>query len=243
MPSSDLTLFAKWEDVKVDITYVSLGEALETLTYSAGDAVQDYTPDNGEENYAFLGWYYDDSFQDEFVPGSLLYQDVTLYARWHMGNTSYTVLHVFHDENGDPEDELEQKTVYWDAEIGRLYSAKALQRDDYIADRLYQSIVIAADAASNVITFNYYPVLNRLIRYTVYYQDEDGGNLIDPVTLENIEDEKYVAKVEAAYVPISGYTHNVYQITKWLTTDEDENVIIFVYTPNGPVSYTVDHLL
>ena len=60
----------------------------------------------------------------------------------------------------------------------------------------------------------------------MYYQDADGNNLIPSVT----KDTEY-STVTEQYVPIDNYAPRQHSITRNLTADPEQNIIIFVYDP------------
>ena len=64
------------------------------------------------------------------------------------------------------------------------------------------------------------------VSYTVYYQDTNGNDLIDPVT----KTTEY-STVTEQYVPIANYAPRLFQITQDLSSDAEQNKIVFIYDP------------
>ena len=99
-PKSDITLYAKWEEIIVEpteftVTFVTNGGSeVEPITAS----VIETSPETTQEGYNFLGWYTDNgTFKDKvdfpYAPQS----DITLYAKWEeiiVEPTEFTVTFV-----------------------------------------------------------------------------------------------------------------------------------------------------
>lgn len=64
------------------------------------------------------------------------------------------------------------------------------------------------------------------VSYTVYYQDANGNNLINPVT----KTTEY-STVTEQYVAIPNYAPRQFSITQDLSSDAEQNKIIFIYDP------------
>lgn len=64
------------------------------------------------------------------------------------------------------------------------------------------------------------------MQYTVHYQDANGNDLLDPVP----KTTEY-STVTEEYVPIPNYAPRQYSITQDLSSDEEQNKIIFIYDP------------
>ena len=62
------------------------------------------------------------------------------------------------------------------------------------------------------------------MKYTVYYQDANGKELLPPKT-ETTE----LSTVVEYYVPINGYAPRQFSITQDLTANSEQNKIIFIY--------------
>ena len=99
-PKSDITLYAKWEEIIVEPTEFTV-----TFVTNGGSKVQPITssvietsPETTQEGYKFLGWYTDNgTFEDKvdfpYAPKS----DITLYAKWKkiiVEPTEFTVTFV-----------------------------------------------------------------------------------------------------------------------------------------------------
>lgn len=82
VPTGNVTLYAKWEDIKYFVTLNSNGGTKYRLVTSNGLGIQLPVPVRAE--YVFDGWYENMDFSGEklgevYVP----YQSITLYAKWN----------------------------------------------------------------------------------------------------------------------------------------------------------------
>ena len=64
------------------------------------------------------------------------------------------------------------------------------------------------------------------MQYTVHYQDANGKDLLEPVP----KTTEY-STVTEEYVPIPNYAPRQYSITQDLSSDAEQNVIVFIYDP------------
>lgn len=96
--SGNLTLYAKWAETSVNITYVLNGgtaaDDLNPATYvSADGSVKLKAP--ARDGYDFLGWYQEDTYQNqiEYLNSGSVTEDLTLYAKWefHIYKVTYVL--------------------------------------------------------------------------------------------------------------------------------------------------------
>lgn len=77
-----ITLFAKWEIKKYNVTVYSFGEEIEELSITYNELITGL-PSLNEEGYVFDGWYSDSDFENEWnVATGKIQGDMTLYAKW-----------------------------------------------------------------------------------------------------------------------------------------------------------------
>lgn len=80
--TADTTLYAKWKDAPVTVTFDSQGgTAVDSITVEKGGVVEKPV-DPTRENYNFTGWYTDKDCTEEYDFESLVEGDMTLYAGW-----------------------------------------------------------------------------------------------------------------------------------------------------------------
>ena len=80
--SENITLYAKWEEKMVKITFNSMGgSSIDSLSVPQGGMVSKPT-DPTLDGYTFDGWYKDSGRTNKFDFGSKLESDTTLYAKW-----------------------------------------------------------------------------------------------------------------------------------------------------------------
>src|SRR5690554_136333 len=90
MPTSDLTLYAKWDLNSYTITFNSLGgSSVEPLTVNYNEAI--IAPEEPTRTgYTFSGWYSDESLTNEYIFTSMPANNITLYAKWSINTYSVT---------------------------------------------------------------------------------------------------------------------------------------------------------
>lgn len=80
--TADTTLYAKWKDAPVTVTFDSQGgTAVDSITVEKGGVVEKPV-DPTREGYEFTGWYEDEECTTEYDFESLVEGDMTLYAGW-----------------------------------------------------------------------------------------------------------------------------------------------------------------
>ncbi len=102
--TSDLTLYAKWEETKTVTTYTvdfnSNGGSDVTSQNVNSDEKVTKPADPTKKGYTFKGWFTDKDLTKEYSFNSTVTSDLTLYAKWEEEKivTTYTV--TFNSEGG-----------------------------------------------------------------------------------------------------------------------------------------------
>jgi uncharacterized repeat protein (TIGR02543 family) len=237
MPNRNLSLFAKWKPETFTVLFVC-GEESESAhqEVSGGDPVQPYTPTR--QGYVFLGWYKDRALTQPFSYAEKIYRDTTLYARWNAGYTSYTVLYLLNDPSGEPVAGHAAKEIQ-SVRVGDTITEQAAAIESYFSDSISKSLTLTADPTMNTIAFYY--VRAESGPYTVRYLDSDTNGPIPGVAEKHGMSSS--ARIVENYRAIAGYTPQRYQISAWLSTDPQQNVLTFYYDANEASEYTVQHMI
>lgn len=90
MPSSNFTLYAKWNVVQYTITFNSSGGSnVGSITRNYGSSVS--SPSNpNKSGYVFAGWYSDLNITQYFTFTTMPAENITLYAEWGTQGLVYT---------------------------------------------------------------------------------------------------------------------------------------------------------
>lgn len=86
----EITLYAKWEITTFTVSFVLYDlEQLDSITIDYDGLVS--IPETPErEEYTFVGWYSDDTFETEYDFTQKVTDDITLYAKWNR-TTAFTI--------------------------------------------------------------------------------------------------------------------------------------------------------
>ena len=79
--TSDITLYAKWTDLRFSITFENYGKGgnvYEILSHK----IPDNLPVLEDKDFSFAGWYYDDKFVNKVSVGDSVTSNIKLYAKW-----------------------------------------------------------------------------------------------------------------------------------------------------------------
>lgn len=239
MPSNNIALYAKWVNGLYTVTTYT-DDTVQTLyTYGGYDGKQEniekYTlavepTPPAKEGYVFIGWFYKDGETEKPFSFTMpITKDYDLYPKFSEPMAvSYTV-HYY--KAGTTEKVADDRTnsvmigttVTEKAKMGtELNLLPADKQNKYYPTNTSTSVII--NRLSQEIIFYYTEATE--VKYTVYYQDAEGNNLIDPATKTtgfSIVTEEYVA--------IPNYSPRQYQITQDMSSDETNNKIIFIYDP------------
>lgn len=114
-------------------------------------------------------------------------------------------------------------TVTEKAKMGKeLNLVSSDMQNKYYPTNTSTSVII--NQIDQEIIFYYTEATN--VKYTVYYQDANGNDLLTPKT----ETTEY-STVTEQYVPIPGYAPRQFSITQDLTANSEQNKIVFIYDP------------
>lgn len=239
MPSNNIALYAKWVNGLYTVrTYTD--DTMQTLyTYEGYNGVQEniekYTlamePTSPvKDGYVFVGWFYkEDGGEKPFSFTMPITKDYDLYPKFSEPvAVSYTV-HYY--KAGTTEKVADDRTnsvmigttVTEKAKMGtELNLLPADKQNKYYPTNTSTSVII--NQIDQEIIFYYTEATS--VSYTVYYQDANGNNLINPVT----KTTEY-STVTEQYVPIANYAPRLFQITQDLSSDAEQNKIVFIYDP------------
>lgn len=232
MPYHNQVLYAKWKLVTHTVRLFQTEDAAEPL-YTYTDvthgtcvaAVED--PKNG--SYSFAGWWYkdEDGVEKRFDFSMPIRRDMDIYAKWS-DNTMvpFTIHFMLDDETTRVADDytdyaLAGTTLTVDALTGSsLYPD---YQKGYFPHVKSHNVKMMVDG-TNEFTFIY--TRKDTVKYTVRYVDAaTGKDLIESVTKDTSD-----AIVTENFVAIEGYRPDAYQKRLILSSNEEENVIIFYYT-------------
>lgn len=239
MPANNIALYAKWVNGLYTVrTYTD--DTLGTLyTYEGYSGVQEkivkYTlatapTDPKKDGYAFVGWFYKDGEAEKPFSFTMpITRDYDLYPKFSEPTmVTYTVHYYKAETTVKLADDRTNSvmigtTVTEKAKMGtELNLLSGEMQKKYYPKKTSTSEVIKAEGQEIIF---YYTEASSM-QYTVYYQDANGKDLIDPVnkTTEN-------STVVEQYVAIPNYAPRQYSITKDMSLDQEQNKIVFVYDP------------
>ena len=149
--TEDTELKAKWEIIKVTITFMSLDEVVETKTYNYGDEIK--APTVRREGYTFTGW------SPKYV--GVAKNDTTYTANWRVN--TYRI--KFIDHNGNV---ISNKT----------YTYGSMVEEPVKPNRTGYIFAGWSPSVEKVCTGNAeYKATYRIMTYTVSFVDYDGKEI------------------------------------------------------------------
>lgn len=239
MPSNNIALYAKWVNGLYTVKTFT-DDTIQTLyTYDGYTGVQadiekytlatEPTPP-AKDGYVFVGWFYKDGETEKPFSFTMpITKDYDLYPKFSEPvAVSYTV-HYY--KAGTTEKVADDRTnsvmigttVTEKAKMGtELNLLPADKQNKYYPTNTSTSVII--NQIDQEIIFYYTEATS--VSYTVYYQDANGNDLINPVT----KTTEY-STVTEQYVPIANYAPRHYSITRDMSSDAEQNKIIFIYDP------------
>lgn len=237
MPSHDIALYAKWVNGLFTVRTFTDKTMTTPYTYDGYNGVQEnivkYTlataPADPEMNgYQFIGWFYKDGEAEKPFSFTMpITKDYDLYPKFSEPTTIKYTVHYYKD--GTKEKVADDRTNY--VMIGTTVTEKAKMGKDLnlvepgMQNKYYPTNTSTSETINQIdqeITFFYTKATS--VEYTVYYQDVNGNDLIDPVT----KTTEY-STVTEQYVPINGYAPRQFSITQDLTANSEQNKIVFIY--------------
>ena len=237
MPSHDIALYAKWVNGLFRVRTFTDKTMKDLYTYDGYNGVQEnivkYTlatapADPKMNGYQFIGWFYkEDGVEKPFSFTMPITKDYDLYPKFsEPKEVTYTV-HYY--KLGTKDKVADDRTNY--VMIGTTVTEKAkMGKALNLVPQDMQNKYYPTNTSTSV---NIYQIDQEIIffyteatsvEYTVYYQDVNGNDLIDPVT----KTTEY-STVTEQYVPINGYAPRQFSITQDLTANSEQNKIIFIY--------------
>ena len=239
MPASNVALYAKWVNGLYTVKTFT-DDSMKTLyTYDGYNGVQDsivkyttapVTPTAPtKDGYVFAGWFYQDTDGSEqpFSFTMPITQDYNLYPKFtNQAMVSYTVHYYLEGTTEKLADDRTNTamigtTVTERAKMGTELNL-AEEGHSYFPNNTSTSVVL--NGADMEIIFYYKKDVT--VPYVVKYVDEDNK----PLHADKNVDNNTFSVVTETYVPIANYTPKQFRITKELSQDSSQNVIVFVYT-------------
>ena len=239
MPAANVALYAKWVNGLYTVKTFT-DDSMQTLyTYDGYNGVQDsivkyttapVTPTAPtKDGYVFAGWFYQDTDGSEqpFSFTMPITQDYNLYPKFtNQAMVSYTVHYYLEDTTVKLADDRTNTamigtTVTERAKMGTELNL-AEEGHSYFPNNTSTSVVL--NGADMEIIFYYKKDVT--VPYVVKYVDEDNK----PLHADKNVDNNTFSVVTETYVPIANYTPKQFRITKELSQDLTQNVIVFVYT-------------
>lgn len=239
MPAANVALYAKWVNGLYTVKTFT-DDSIKTLyTYDGYNGVQDsivkyttapVTPTAPtKDGYVFAGWFYKDTDGSEqpFSFTMPITQDYNLYPKFtNQAMVSYTVHYYLEGTTDKLADDRTNTamigtTVTERAKMGTELNL-AEEGHSYFPNNTSTSVVL--NEADMEIIFYYKKDVT--VPYVVKYVDEDNK----PLHADKNVDNNTFSVVTETYVPIANYTPKQFRITKELSQDSYQNVIVFVYT-------------
>lgn len=239
MPSNNIALYAKWVNGLYTVrTYTD--DTMQTLyTYEGYNGVQEniekYTLATEptppvKDGYVFVGWFYKDGETEKPFSFTMpITRNYDLYPKFSEPRAVEYVVHYYKIDTTEKvaDDRINSvmigTTVTEKAKMGtELNLLPADKQNKYYPTNTSTSVII--NQIDQEIIFYYTETTS--VSYTVYYQDANGNNLINPVT----KTTEY-STVTEQYVPIANYAPRLFQITQDLSSDAEQNKIVFIYDP------------
>ena len=239
MPSNKIAMYAKWVNGLYTVrTYTD--DTMQTLyTYEGYNGVQEniekYTLATEptppvKDGYVFVGWFYKDGETEKPFSFTMpITRNYDLYPKFSEPRAVEYVVHYYKiwttEKVADDRTNsvMIGTTVTEKAKMGtELNLLPADKQNKYYPTNTSTSVII--NQIDQEIIFYYTEATS--VSYTVYYQDANGKNLINPVT----KTTEY-STVTEQYVPITNYAPRLFQIAQDLSSDAEQNKIVFIYDP------------
>ena len=239
MPSNNIALYAKWVNGLYTVrTYTD--DTMQTLyTYDGytGEQknIEKYTlatepTSPAKDGYVFIGWFYKDGETEKPFSFTMpITRNYDLYPKFSEPRAVEYVVHYY--KIGTTEKVADDRTN--SVMIGTTVTEKAKMGTELnLVDPSLQNKYYPTNTSTSVVINQvdqeiiFYYTEATSVSYTVYYQDANGNNLIDPVT----KTTEY-STVTEQYVPIANYAPRQFSITRDMSSDAEQNKIVFIYDP------------
>ncbi len=239
MPSHDIALYAKWVNGLYTVRTFT-DDAMQSLyTYDGYTGVQmdieKYALATAptapqKDGHVFVGWFYRDGDTEKIFSFTMpITRNYDLYPKFSQPMAVEYTVHYYKEGTTQRVASDETRSV----QIGTTVTEKAKmgkeldllpedQQNRYYPTNTGTSEII--HRSGQEITFYYKEAAS--MRYTVYYRDANGKELHDPVTRTTES-----STVTENYVPIPNHAPRQYSITQDLSSDAEQNVIVFIYDP------------
>lgn len=239
MPSNNIALYAKWVNGLYTVTTYTDETMKELYTYDGYSGVQrdieKYTLAKEpmapkKDGYVFVGWFYKDGDAEKLFSFTMtITRDYNLYPKFSEPMyLAYTVHYYIEGTETPVADDstrtaLVGTTVTEKAKMGsELNLVPSDMQSKYFPNNTSTSVKIDKEGIEIIF---YYKEATK-VKYTVYYQDENGKNLHEPV-----QRETDLSVVTEKYIHIDNYWPIQNEIELALSVNEESNIIIFVYKP------------
>ncbi|XFA98876.1 InlB B-repeat-containing protein [Candidatus Izemoplasma sp. B36] len=215
MPSSDITVYAKWITDNSTISFNSNGgTSVSDITQQAGTAVTQ--PSNPTKTgYTFNGWYSDYALTNAYTFSTMPTDDLTLYAKWSV--IQYTL--EFEDWDGTV---LQTADYDYGTDLSAVTAPSDPNRTGYTFTGWDTSIPLTMPANNVTITAQY-----TINQYTLEFVDWDG-------TVLQTADYNYGTDLSAVTAPSdpirTGYTFTGWDTSIPLTMPANNVTITAQYT-------------
>ncbi len=164
MPSSNLTLYAKWQINQYTMTFsVDGGTTVTAITQDFNTAVT--PPTTTKTGYTFVNWYTEAALTNVYTFGNMPAQNLTLYAKWQINQYTMT----FSVDGGTTVTAITQ-------DFNTAVTAPTTTKLGYTFVNWYTEA-----ALTNVYTFGNMPAQNltlyakwQINQYTVTFYDDQG---------------------------------------------------------------------
>lgn len=239
MPSHDIALYAKWVNCLYTVRTFT-DDAMQSLyTYDGYTGVQmdieKYALATAptapqKDGHVFVGWFYRDGDTEKIFSFTMpITRNYDLYPKFSQPMAVEYTVHYYKEGTTQRVASDETRSV----QIGTTVTEKAKmgkeldllpedQQNRYYPTNTGTSEII--HRSGQEIAFYYKEAAS--MRYTVYYRDANGKDLHDPVTRTTES-----STVTENYVPIPNHAPRQYSITQDLSSDAEQNVIVFIYDP------------
>lgn len=166
MNDSDVTLYAQWQPLYVNIGFESNGGsevAAQKVDYNS-PAVNPDIPEKA--GYAFSGWYQDSQLLQAFDFNTNLTQNITLYAKWKSSTATLSSLVVssgqltpdFSADELDYRVDVESDVTSLNVSLGKANDGQVVQvtgvTDETVTDGIYTYTVTDLVYGSNLVKIN-----------------------------------------------------------------------------------------
>ena len=145
-PSSDVTLYAKWQLREITMSFITNGGS------TVNQIIQDYNssisqPDDPiKDGFVFGGWFYDSELVSSYVFTTMPSENITLYAKWDVIDWSDIELYLEGFIPNELSESMNFPTTYQDYLITWESSNPEIISNDGIYFRPYQLTTITLSA-------------------------------------------------------------------------------------------------